>query len=266
MLWARVVKGKPGGIAVDQEGSVFVGGYFSDQVTIGGKALASSGGYDIFLEKYDAGGTPLWVRQAGGSGNDVCTSIAADHAGGAYLTGSFTDHADFGALRLVIGQGNQGIFVAHYDRDGNSLWAQRAGPPLLLAYDWDVGTGLSVDAIGDVYVTGYFQGDAFFGSALLRTTDRPSGYGLDPFEIFIAKVPAPAQSDCRLSISLDGATGIPLVRVAGQSGRNYSIQTSTNLTLWTPFATLFNTNGTLELNDPGAKNSSLKFYRAVQLP
>src|SRR6185369_4579510 len=72
--WARDA-GSPGyteqasGVAVDKAGSSYVSGRFIDSRTLGtGKKTAtvySYGGEDVFLAKYNAGGTLMWVRTAG---------------------------------------------------------------------------------------------------------------------------------------------------------------------------------------------------------
>jgi hypothetical protein len=51
--------------------------------------------------------------------------------------------------------------------------------------------------------------------------------------------------------------------LTGESGTNYTILGSTNLTDWTPLGTLTNTYGTVQLTDPAATNLAQRFYRAL---
>src|SRR5437879_2351500 len=55
------------GIAVDAAGNSYVTGAFHDVATFGDTSLISSGGYDIFVAKYDNAGKVLWAQQAGSS-------------------------------------------------------------------------------------------------------------------------------------------------------------------------------------------------------
>src|SRR2546427_3355375 len=55
------------GIAVDAAGNSYVTGSFHDVVAFGSTNLTSSGGFDIFVAKYDNAGNVLWAQQAGSS-------------------------------------------------------------------------------------------------------------------------------------------------------------------------------------------------------
>src|SRR5438270_12385982 len=58
------------GIAVDASGNSYVTGSFHDVAVFGDITLTSTGGYDIFVVKYDSSGKVLWANQAGGSNFD----------------------------------------------------------------------------------------------------------------------------------------------------------------------------------------------------
>ncbi|MHB8524153.1 MAG: Calx-beta domain-containing protein [Limisphaerales bacterium] len=60
--------------------------------------------------------------------------------------------------------------------------------------------------------------------------------------------------------------GGPLLRLEGQSGRNYAIEFSTNLSSWSPLSTNLLPANLMFLPDPLATNYPLRFYRAVTLP
>ena len=51
----------------------------------------------------------------------------------------------------------------------------------------------------------------------------------------------------------------------GSPGRNYEIQSSSNLSAWTPLATVSNISGTVSFTNAPGSNGSL-FYRASLLP
>jgi hypothetical protein len=86
--------------------------------------------------------------------------IAVDSAGNAYTTGSFGGRADFnpgeGIFNLTSAGGDD-IFVQKLDANGNLVWARSMG-----GLRTDVGHSIAVDATGNVYTTGTFNGTADF--------------------------------------------------------------------------------------------------------
>ena len=60
------------GIAVNAPGVYVVG------VTAGALPGQTTAGDDVFVRKYDAGGTELWTRQFGSASDDFATGVAAD--------------------------------------------------------------------------------------------------------------------------------------------------------------------------------------------
>ena len=140
--------------------------------------VISSGGawnnYNGLIYKYSPNGELLWYRQFGGSEHDYGTSISVDNVGNVYVTGQFQGTADFGSFNL-ISTGGMDIFIAKIDSDGNWLWVKHTG-----SNSDDYGRSISVDNVGNVYVTGSFAGTASFGT----TTLSSSGSN----DIFIAKM------------------------------------------------------------------------------
>src|SRR6266853_1971178 len=89
------------GIAVDSSGSSYVTVSFHDVAVFGDFMLTSTGGYDVFVAKYDSMGKVLWANQAGGSNfDDYGLAIALDAAGNCYVTGAFSGDATFGTNTL----------------------------------------------------------------------------------------------------------------------------------------------------------------------
>ncbi len=90
-------------------------------------------------------------------GDEQFNDIARDAAGNLLVTGSFSLTADFdpGPGRAnLIGKGTgKDIFVAKYDATGQYLWAFNLGEA-----GQDEGFGITSDASGNVYVTGYCEG------------------------------------------------------------------------------------------------------------
>lgn len=97
----------------------------------------------------------LWVQQAGGIKHDKIRGIAVDGAGNCFVTGEFTDQAQF-ADQSVTSRGNMDFVLAKYSPQGKLLWLQTAG-----GTEIDRGYGVAVDQAGNSYVTGHFQSPTF---------------------------------------------------------------------------------------------------------
>lgn len=189
LVWAKQAGGLSGDVAqtlrVDQQGNIFIAGYFSSAtasfggISVTNKASPSSTFSDVFLAKYDGNGNPLWVKTTGGSQNDQATATTLDGAGNAYLTGSYHNAALFGSVGLT-NLNNTNFFIAKFDPAGNAVWARTA-----TGTNWCQGGGVAVDALTNVYVTGFLFGTANFGSGVLTNTNGVSIS--DNATVFIAK-------------------------------------------------------------------------------
>lgn len=91
-LWSKRLGGNSSewanSVASDASGNVLIAGWSNSlTVQMGGASLPRIGGKDIVVAKYSGGGTHLWSRRVGGTGDDEATSIAADAAGNVLLAG-----------------------------------------------------------------------------------------------------------------------------------------------------------------------------------
>lgn len=116
-----------------------------------------------------------WAKSAGATSAEYGQGTATDALGNVYLVGAFQSSTiTFGTTTLTNnGVGDFDIFIAKYDPLGNVLWAQSAG-----GLSFDYGYGITTDASGNVYITGWFQSTTIvFGS----TTLTNAGVGTDIF-------------------------------------------------------------------------------------
>ncbi len=165
-------------------------GYFgSATITFGTTTLTNAdtgSGEDIFIVKYDASGNVLWAKSAGGTQHDQGRSVSTDKSGNVFMTGYFgSATVTFGTTTLT-NAGNTGstddIFIVKYDASGNVQWAKSAGGT---AGDW--GNSVSVDAGGNVFMTGDFQSATItFGTTTLTNADTTAPAA----DIFIMKYDA----------------------------------------------------------------------------
>ncbi len=140
------------GIVGDDNGNLYVTGYFEGSQWFGNEYVASLGGRDIFVAKMDSQGNWLWCTSAGGTsftdeGNDI--DVTADNC--IMITGVFEGTAFFGQDSLVS-SGYGDIFVSKLDSDGNWLWSEEIG-----SSGWDIGNSISIDSTNNVYIAGSFS-------------------------------------------------------------------------------------------------------------
>ena len=144
-----------GSIAVDAQGSAYVAGETSSSdfnVTVGAfdTTLNQTEGFVVKLDP--SGTTAEYSTFIGGDSDDFILALDIDAVGNAYVVGQ-THSTNFpttaGALNVTLNGGDD-AFVAKLDPYGKSL---RYGT-YLGGSNLDIAHGLSVDSVGNAYVTG----------------------------------------------------------------------------------------------------------------
>jgi hypothetical protein len=147
--------------------------------------LISAGSNDIFVGKYDASGNYTTAVKIGGTGNDIGHALKLDGSSNIYIAGQFESTVDFdpgaGTVNLTSGSTENG-YVMKLNSSAGYLWAAMQGGYSSAAIA-DEGRGIAVDAAGNAYVTGSFQGTADFDPGA-GTFNLTSAGGND---IFLAK-------------------------------------------------------------------------------
>jgi len=189
VIWAKQMGGfgneSSAAVIVDNSGSIYNTGRFEDTADFDPMPtnfdLASFGEGDIFVSKQDASGNLVWAKQFGGKDYDAGTSIKFGSNGDLYVTGYFSDTADFdpgsGTYNL-ISAGSLDIFICKLDSSGNFIWAKQFG-----AADFDIGNSIAIDGNDNVFVTGYFSGTIDFDPGV-GVTNLSSPYD----QVFIVKL------------------------------------------------------------------------------
>jgi hypothetical protein len=153
-------------VASGADGSLYVIGQFEGTANLGGSSLTSAGGPDVFVAAYDAVGNHRWSKGVGGTEFDFGSGVAVDTAGNVFVTGYFSNTADFGGGPLTSA-GATDIFLASYDAAGNHRWSKRYGGTSL-----DSGYAVAVDGSGNVYLTGRFDEALDVGGAPLTCAGK----------------------------------------------------------------------------------------------
>ncbi|RPI41542.1 MAG: hypothetical protein EHM46_06300, partial [Bacteroidetes bacterium] len=167
LAWANTVTSQEDdfsrGIAV-QDGNLYLAG------SLGGPAVFP--GYALYpvphVDKQDAflcsmraeSGTTRWVRTLSGKSGDTqeAFDVTADIPGPVYVTGYFMKSLYAGADTIDTA-GQEDVFVVSCSDSGEIRWVQTAGGP-----GHDYGTGISTTFSGEIYVGGYYDVQADFGS------------------------------------------------------------------------------------------------------
>lgn len=173
-VWAKSFSG-PGGevswsIVTDPAGNIYTTGYFNGTADFNpGPGVANlvtqlPQDTDIFVSKLDASGNYVWAKSMGGlaGGGEGGLGIAVDGAGNVYTTGFFNGTVDFdpgaGVYNLTTTTfTNQDVYVSKLDVNGNFVWAGKWGGTVD-----DQTFDIDVDAIQNIYTTGYFEGTVDF--------------------------------------------------------------------------------------------------------
>ncbi len=174
ILWAKGFgdQGDEWGFGLARDFDTFyVTGFFENGLNFPNQPLNGFGGRDIFVAKFDNNGNLQWARQAGGSGEDIGSSIAVSDNNNIFVTGHFSGSAQFSPNIIRQSLGGHDVFVAKYDETSNVVWVQSAG-----GAQNDQGKGIAVfsDFIdgepADISVfTGFFAGEWRIGNVRYLT-------------------------------------------------------------------------------------------------
>lgn len=143
-------------VALDAMGNTYIAGKFYNSIDIGGGALASAGGADIFVAKLDPAGDLIWSKRFGDGADQQAFGLAIDASGSVVITGSFAGGFSFGGAPLVS-QGSTDIFVVKLASDGSHVWSRSYGDAAE-----QVGRAAAIASSGVIYVTGEAAGSVTF--------------------------------------------------------------------------------------------------------
>jgi len=134
------------GITVDSNGDIYITGYTRGNLD----GNTNLGWEAAFLSKYDSSGSRKWTRLLGAEGAGTSShAVTIDSSENVYITGITSDGLDGNPYA-----GNNDIFLAKYDSGGNKQWSRLHG-----SGGYDRATGITIDNIGNVYITGVTDGD-----------------------------------------------------------------------------------------------------------
>lgn len=163
--------GKPKDIVLDMAGNIYTSGNFKGTADFdpgpGTYTLTSAFGDDVFISKFDPGGSLIWAKNFEGSTSDQRhTALALDALGNVYTCGKIDGTIDFdpgpGTYTLTTFTSSVttlDIYVAKLDPNGNFIWATKTDGP-----GNDLANCIASDASGSFYISGYFTNTCEFNS------------------------------------------------------------------------------------------------------
>lgn len=183
LLWYKQ-EGGPGddygnSVAISPNNEIYVVGSFTKKAFIGNIQINQSSGdgiqigtdnQDIFVAKYSPSGDLVWVKTAGGTGNDEAKDVICDISGSIIVAGVFENVARFDNY-YVSSVGLKDVFISKYNPDGECVWVAAGG-----GFGIDSSTCVVGDNAGNVYLSGTYTRGARFGNLTLKSEGEPDGF------------------------------------------------------------------------------------------
>jgi hypothetical protein len=174
-------------LAIDSNSDLYYSGFIAPNsltTTIGTTMVTTYGGYDNIVGKYNAIGTPIWVKNWGSTVNCTCDfggGISIDAANNIFLGTTTNGSALIAGTFTTPTSGAYDAFVVKTNSVGVFQWVTKIG-----ALGDQYANSVTNDNNGNVFVTGSFSGtNVVVGSATL--TNSAPGISTD---IFVIKLSA----------------------------------------------------------------------------
>ncbi|MCP4110290.1 MAG: hypothetical protein GY749_33005 [Desulfobacteraceae bacterium] len=145
------------GVATDPQGNVYLVGetkspFGPHLATTGTHQPEFGGNIDAFLSKFDSSGDQIWGTYFGGTDLERGYSVTTDTDGNVYIAGETrtSDSIAYNGHQNTFGGGTSDAFIAKFNgADGRLIWASYYG-----GSGSDTGKSITVDASGNIYLTG----------------------------------------------------------------------------------------------------------------
>jgi hypothetical protein len=129
---------------------------------------------DMWVAKFSPNGKCVWARNAGGlDGNGQYSTITLDKQNNVVISGIAGSEMNFGN-GIKITKEKDGMFVAKYSNNGQLLWVKSPDGR-------GEAQGVATDAVGNVFIGGFFIGKAIFDDITIQSFTEKRG------DAFVAK-------------------------------------------------------------------------------
>ena len=173
ILWAKRAGGSStenvSSIRAFHDGSYYMSGWVQDSAWLEGQFMVGGEG-DIFLASFNADNSLRWLKEGYNlNANELARDIVIDKFDNVYLAGQ----SNFVIQRLEDMGGRMessekacpfgDLTFLKYDTSGTMLWMEHT-----LGTNYNIANGVTVDNLGNCFVTGYYT-DSIWLSSFLRT-------------------------------------------------------------------------------------------------
>ena len=162
LLWVTQFTGagqnQPINMVSDASGNSYVIGNFTLTVNQDTDTLTTFGGQDVFFVKYNKNGQVLWLKQIGGTGVEVASSIAISNDGNfVYVSGTTNGTCSFDGNNITSSGAND-IFLAKYSTSGTLAWVHKSAYGAQLQANGSI----AIDKDENIIQVGVFKTDVTF--------------------------------------------------------------------------------------------------------
>jgi hypothetical protein len=208
LLWGFGVGGEGTdtgrGVALDSLGNTILAGRFAQTAYFGDSTpqdslvcTGGSGDADAFLAKFSPMGQLIWVKDIGGTQENMPRGTATDRAGNIFMTGRTKGTIDLDpgpGEALWTTNGTFDLFLAKFTPQGDLVWGFTAGSIFHTR-----GLNVTTDAMGSAYLTGWFTLDMDVDPG----PDTLFLHSHGDVDAFLAKFSDQELKDLQLSLQLD---------------------------------------------------------------
>jgi hypothetical protein len=155
--WAKVIDGtglkSVTDMVLNENGNIWVSGYFSDTLFIGREKVYTEGETEMFLLRLNEDGSTQWIRNHGTAGVTRIVGIAPLPGRAIVGIGYFDESVRFDASIFGSNTSDQDLFLVAWGPDGQVLWAKKGGG----VYD-ATPVDIATDEQGRIYFCGNIVG------------------------------------------------------------------------------------------------------------
>ncbi len=159
------------GIYQDEDNNYYLTGFYTGTAYFDSHELTSPAILSSFVARMDHQGVFQWVQSAAGGANDIARgfSISSDGDGNLVAIGFFSNklHTNDHTLISNGGQFDTDMYILKFDSEGAVSWTRNAG-----GYGTDHARDLYVHPDGDIYLTGFFSGNSYFGEMMVESSGQ----------------------------------------------------------------------------------------------
>jgi hypothetical protein len=153
------------GVASDDSGNLFIGGWFKGTLQLGQEVLQAIGWRDAYIAKLEPNGNVLWYDQIGQDKTTHGYDVACDSHGNVIFVGAHSGPVNFGGETLETD--GTSMFVAKYDPSGAHVWSRSDGDGEL-----QVANRVRVNERDEVFVMVTLFGSIELGGRVFRSKGR----------------------------------------------------------------------------------------------